>query len=206
MLSLSNICLFRWNSMAADFLPTFMYCMGSGNFDVVQTALRNLPEFVLLCQGECFSDCSFFRPYFFTCSRLLSLCVNRLKTEVIMAKSHVFVCFDYAFFLQSMQTSCSTRPSWWGSMDRLIPVLWSLSPWRSFTWMQQHKNLTTRRQIHHKIPRLELLLLLQCYMYALLYDSCFTAWCDIPCSFHLINIVYARYVLNLDWPHVLSYD
>lgn len=29
-----------------------MYCMGSGNFDVVQTALRNLPEYVLLCQGE----------------------------------------------------------------------------------------------------------------------------------------------------------
>lgn len=28
-----------------------MYCMGSGNFDVVQTALRNLPEYVLLCQG-----------------------------------------------------------------------------------------------------------------------------------------------------------
>lgn len=39
-------------SLAADFLPTFMYCMGSGNFDVVQTALRNLPEYVLLCQGE----------------------------------------------------------------------------------------------------------------------------------------------------------
>lgn len=43
---------FRWCcSTAADFLPTFMYCMGSGNFDVVQTALRNLPEYVLLCQG-----------------------------------------------------------------------------------------------------------------------------------------------------------
>ncbi len=37
--------------MAAEFLPTFMYCLGSGNFDVVQTALRNLPEYVLLCQG-----------------------------------------------------------------------------------------------------------------------------------------------------------
>uniref|UniRef100_A0A8C1WSC8 Integrator complex subunit 1 n=1 Tax=Cyprinus carpio TaxID=7962 RepID=A0A8C1WSC8_CYPCA len=37
-------------SMAAEFLPTFMYCLGSGNFDVVQTALRNLPEYVLLCQ------------------------------------------------------------------------------------------------------------------------------------------------------------
>ncbi|XP_059894470.1 integrator complex subunit 1 isoform X2 [Gadus macrocephalus] len=36
--------------LAKDFLPTFMYCMGSGNFDVVQTALRNLPEYVLLCQ------------------------------------------------------------------------------------------------------------------------------------------------------------
>ncbi|XP_068451864.1 integrator complex subunit 1-like [Clinocottus analis] len=36
--------------LATDFLPTFMYCMGSGNFDVVQTALRNLPEYVLLCQ------------------------------------------------------------------------------------------------------------------------------------------------------------
>lgn len=39
-------------SLAADFLPTFMYCMGSCNFEVVQTALRNLPEYVLLCQGE----------------------------------------------------------------------------------------------------------------------------------------------------------
>lgn len=29
-----------------------MYCMSSGNFDVVQTALRNLPEYVLLCQGQ----------------------------------------------------------------------------------------------------------------------------------------------------------
>lgn len=38
-------------SLATDFLPTFMYCMSSGNFDVVQTALRNLPEYVLLCQG-----------------------------------------------------------------------------------------------------------------------------------------------------------
>lgn len=38
--------------MATDFLPTFMYCMSSGNFDVVQTALRNLPEYVLLCQGQ----------------------------------------------------------------------------------------------------------------------------------------------------------
>ena len=38
--------------LAKDFLPTFMYCMGSGNFDVVQTALRNLPEYVLLCQGR----------------------------------------------------------------------------------------------------------------------------------------------------------
>uniref|UniRef100_A0A3B3B352 Integrator complex subunit 1 n=1 Tax=Oryzias melastigma TaxID=30732 RepID=A0A3B3B352_ORYME len=38
------------NPLATDFLPTFMYCMGSGNFDVVQTALRNLPEYVLLCQ------------------------------------------------------------------------------------------------------------------------------------------------------------
>ncbi|XP_028842567.1 integrator complex subunit 1 isoform X2 [Denticeps clupeoides] len=37
-------------SMAVDFLPTFMYCLGSGNFDVVQTALRNLPDYVLLCQ------------------------------------------------------------------------------------------------------------------------------------------------------------
>lgn len=32
-----------------------MYCMSSGNFDVVQTALRNLPEYVLLCQGQDFS-------------------------------------------------------------------------------------------------------------------------------------------------------
>lgn len=44
--------MFLCCSLATDFLPTFMYCMGSGNFDVVQTALRNLPEYVLLCQGE----------------------------------------------------------------------------------------------------------------------------------------------------------
>lgn len=44
--------IFLCCSLATDFLPTFMYCMGSGNFDVVQTALRNLPEYVLLCQGK----------------------------------------------------------------------------------------------------------------------------------------------------------
>ncbi|XP_054429276.1 integrator complex subunit 1 [Pteronotus mesoamericanus] len=37
-------------STAADFLPTFMYCLGSRDFEVVQTALRNLPEYTLLCQ------------------------------------------------------------------------------------------------------------------------------------------------------------
>lgn len=37
-------------SIAADFLPTFMYCLGSQDFEVVQTALRNLPEYALLCQ------------------------------------------------------------------------------------------------------------------------------------------------------------
>ncbi|XP_072838924.2 integrator complex subunit 1 [Pogona vitticeps] len=37
-------------SLAADFLPTFMYCLGSRDFEVVQTALRNLPEYTLLCQ------------------------------------------------------------------------------------------------------------------------------------------------------------
>ncbi|XP_070811006.1 integrator complex subunit 1 [Pituophis catenifer annectens] len=37
-------------SIAADFLPTFMYCLGSCDFEVVQTALRNLPEYTLLCQ------------------------------------------------------------------------------------------------------------------------------------------------------------
>ncbi|XP_067911980.1 integrator complex subunit 1 [Heterodontus francisci] len=35
---------------ATDFLPTFMYCLGFGNYDVVQTALKNLPEYTLLCQ------------------------------------------------------------------------------------------------------------------------------------------------------------
>ncbi|GCC27602.1 integrator complex subunit 1 [Chiloscyllium punctatum] len=35
---------------AADFLPTFMYCLGCGNYDVVQTALKHLPEYALLCQ------------------------------------------------------------------------------------------------------------------------------------------------------------
>lgn len=39
-------------SIAADFLPTFMYCLGSRDFEVVQTALRNLPEYTLLCQGK----------------------------------------------------------------------------------------------------------------------------------------------------------
>lgn len=29
-----------------------MYCLGSRDFEVVQTALRNLPEYTLLCQGE----------------------------------------------------------------------------------------------------------------------------------------------------------
>ncbi|XP_075894687.1 integrator complex subunit 1 isoform X2 [Nelusetta ayraudi] len=48
--SLALRCMQNNPALAADFLPTFMYCMGSGNFDVVQTALRNLPEYVLLCQ------------------------------------------------------------------------------------------------------------------------------------------------------------
>ncbi|XP_054616240.1 integrator complex subunit 1 isoform X2 [Dunckerocampus dactyliophorus] len=43
-------CIQNNPSLATDFLPTFMYCIGSGDFDVVQTALRNLPEYVLLCQ------------------------------------------------------------------------------------------------------------------------------------------------------------
>ncbi|XP_044289697.1 integrator complex subunit 1 [Varanus komodoensis] len=37
-------------SIAVDFLPTFMYCLGSCDFEVVQTALRSLPEYTLLCQ------------------------------------------------------------------------------------------------------------------------------------------------------------
>ncbi|KAG7262275.1 hypothetical protein CRUP_024973 [Coryphaenoides rupestris] len=48
--SLALRCIQGNPRLATDFLPTFMYCMGSGNFDVVQTALRNLPEYVLLCQ------------------------------------------------------------------------------------------------------------------------------------------------------------
>lgn len=40
------------SSIAADFLPTFMYCLGSRDFEVAQTALRNLPEYVLLCPGQ----------------------------------------------------------------------------------------------------------------------------------------------------------
>nr|XP_043906794.1 integrator complex subunit 1 isoform X1 [Solea senegalensis]XP_043906795.1 integrator complex subunit 1 isoform X1 [Solea senegalensis] len=48
--SLALRCMQNNPCLATDFLPTFMYCMGSGNFDVVQTALRNLPEYVLLCQ------------------------------------------------------------------------------------------------------------------------------------------------------------
>lgn len=48
--SLALRCIQNNPSLATDFLPTFMYCLGSGNFDVVQTALRNLPEYVLLCQ------------------------------------------------------------------------------------------------------------------------------------------------------------
>lgn len=30
-----------------------MYCLGSRDFEVAQTALRNLPEYTLLCQGAC---------------------------------------------------------------------------------------------------------------------------------------------------------
>ncbi|KAK9534706.1 hypothetical protein VZT92_007136 [Zoarces viviparus] len=48
--SLALRCIQNNPRQATDFLPTFMYCMGSGNFDVVHTALRNLPEYVLLCQ------------------------------------------------------------------------------------------------------------------------------------------------------------
>ncbi|XP_053708548.1 integrator complex subunit 1 [Synchiropus splendidus] len=48
--SLALRCIQNNPCLATDFLPTFMYCMGSGNFDVIQTALRNLPEYVLLCQ------------------------------------------------------------------------------------------------------------------------------------------------------------
>ncbi|XP_029015279.1 integrator complex subunit 1 isoform X2 [Betta splendens] len=48
--SLALRCIQNNPCLATDFLPTFMYCMGSGNFDVVQTAIRNLPEYVLLCQ------------------------------------------------------------------------------------------------------------------------------------------------------------
>ncbi|XP_076000277.1 integrator complex subunit 1 isoform X3 [Genypterus blacodes] len=48
--SLALRCIQNNPSLATDFLPTFMYCMGSSNYDVVQTALRNLPEYVLLCQ------------------------------------------------------------------------------------------------------------------------------------------------------------
>ncbi|XP_049601742.1 integrator complex subunit 1 isoform X1 [Syngnathus scovelli] len=48
--SLALRCIQNNPRLATDFLPTFMYCMGSGDFDVVQTALRNLPEYVLLCQ------------------------------------------------------------------------------------------------------------------------------------------------------------
>ncbi|XP_055507319.1 integrator complex subunit 1 isoform X2 [Leucoraja erinacea] len=36
--------------IAVDFLPTFMYCLGCGNYDVVQTALKYLPDYTLLCQ------------------------------------------------------------------------------------------------------------------------------------------------------------
>ncbi|KAK7940544.1 hypothetical protein WMY93_003870 [Mugilogobius chulae] len=48
--SLALRCIQNNPSLGTDFLPTFMYCLGSGNFDVIQTALRNLPEYVLLCQ------------------------------------------------------------------------------------------------------------------------------------------------------------
>ncbi|XP_073492849.1 integrator complex subunit 1 isoform X2 [Aquarana catesbeiana] len=37
-------------SIAADFLPTFMYCLGSRDSEVVQTALNNLAGYILLCQ------------------------------------------------------------------------------------------------------------------------------------------------------------
>ncbi|TSS23714.1 Integrator complex subunit 1 [Bagarius yarrelli] len=48
--SLALRCVQNTPSLASDFLPTYMYCLGSGNYDVIQTALRNLPEYVLLCQ------------------------------------------------------------------------------------------------------------------------------------------------------------
>lgn len=52
LISLGFRLLYFLSSIAADFLPTFMYCLGSRDFEVVQTALRNLPEYTLLCQGK----------------------------------------------------------------------------------------------------------------------------------------------------------
>ncbi|XP_043945691.1 integrator complex subunit 1 [Protopterus annectens] len=48
--SLALRCIENNPLTACDFLPTFMLCLGSGNFEVVQTALKNLPEYTLFCQ------------------------------------------------------------------------------------------------------------------------------------------------------------
>lgn len=122
-------------SLATDFLPTFMYCMGSGNFDVVQTALRNLPEYVLLCQGTI-----------------------RINTIVRILSHPLFIylfIYNIAFFLslQNMQTSYSTKRFWSGSTDKSTPVQWSQSPWRSFIWKQQHEDVSVSLSHHcHSLP------------------------------------------------------
>ena len=46
---------------AQDFLPSFLNCLQHENPDVITTALKNLAEFTVLCQGQCA-----FIFYFFT--------------------------------------------------------------------------------------------------------------------------------------------
>lgn len=79
--------MFLCCSLATDFLPTFMYCMGSGNFDVVQTALRNLPEYVLLCQGEKRLLCPF-SIAFSNLSKQKSLCFKNHAFAVWRCRVH----------------------------------------------------------------------------------------------------------------------
>ena len=44
---------------AQDFLPNFLNCLQHENPDVITTALKNLAEFTVLCQGQCGSVFSF---------------------------------------------------------------------------------------------------------------------------------------------------
>lgn len=48
--TLALCCIQNNLSISADFSPTFVCCLVSWDFEVVQMALRNLPECTFLCQ------------------------------------------------------------------------------------------------------------------------------------------------------------